>query len=237
MVDVTLVITAILLTVTAVAAAEYYRELRRAQKEYEKAKDVIDDMILSFNRQFRRQSEKLEVAAYKIEAVSARSNEALEKSREVERKVLTLEPKIEPILQGHEKAFNRLDEIEATLRDSVASQQTLAQRMSGVEEKAQKLQIAAEPSVEAVIPIRRDKALAPLTPTELKALEILAKEGSKTAPEIKEKIELSREHTARLMKKLYETGYLERDGSKIPFKYTVKKEMERLLKKVESEAT
>lgn len=37
------------------------------------------------------------------------------------------------------------------------------------------------------------------------------------------------------MKKLYEAGYLERDPGKIPFKYSVKKEMERLLKKVEGE--
>jgi len=60
-------------------------------------------------------------------------------------------------------------------------------------------------------------------------------EGPKTAPEIKDRIRLSREHTARLMKKLYEEGYLERDTSKIPFKYRVKKEMEKLLKKTESE--
>jgi chromosome segregation ATPase len=235
MVDATLAITGILLTATVVAAAEYYLQLRRAQREYEKAKDVIDDIILSFNGQFRRESEKLEVAAYKLEAASARSNEALEKSEDVEKKVLKLEPKFEPILQDHEKMSTRLDEIEAKLHDTVTSQQTLAERLSGIEEKAQKLQIAAEPSVEAVIPIRRDKALAPLTPTELATLEMLAADGSKTAPEIKERIELSREHTARLMKKLYEAGYLERDSSKIPFKYSVKKEMERLLRKAEGE--
>jgi len=37
------------------------------------------------------------------------------------------------------------------------------------------------------------------------------------------------------MKKLYESGYLERETSKIPFKYSVKKEMEKLLRKAESE--
>jgi hypothetical protein len=39
------------------------------------------------------------------------------------------------------------------------------------------------------------------------------------------------------MKKLYEDGYLERDTNKIPFKYSVKKEMEKLLKKSETEPT
>ncbi|HDD70352.1 MAG TPA: MarR family transcriptional regulator, partial [Candidatus Bathyarchaeota archaeon] len=70
--------------------------------------------------------------------------------------------------------------------------------------------------------------------TELTVLEMLSSEGPKTAPEIKERIKLSREHTARLMKKLYEEGYLERDTNKIPFKYRIKKEMEKILKKAES---
>jgi DNA-binding MarR family transcriptional regulator len=65
-------------------------------------------------------------------------------------------------------------------------------------------------------------------------LEMLTSEGSKTAPEIKDRIRLSREHTARLMKKLYEKGYLERETGKIPFRYSVKKEMKKFLRKTES---
>ncbi len=65
---------------------------------------------------------------------------------------------------------------------------------------------------------------------------MLSKEGPKTAPEIKERVQLSREHTARLMKKLYEEGYLEREADKIPFRYSIKREMEVLLRKVENSA-
>ena len=36
------------------------------------------------------------------------------------------------------------------------------------------------------------------------------------------------------MKKLYEEGYLEREVGKIPFRYSIKKEMEKLLKKTEN---
>jgi hypothetical protein len=39
------------------------------------------------------------------------------------------------------------------------------------------------------------------------------------------------------MKKLYENGYLERDTNKIPFRYSIKKEMEKLLKKAEPETS
>jgi Fic family protein len=234
MFDVALVIIGVLLTATAAAAVEYYIQLRRAQKEYEKAREAVEDIVLSFNRQFKRESEKLNVVAYKLEAVSARNDESLGITKEVEKKILGLEPKIEPVLQGYDKTLTRLEEVESRLRDSAASQQALTARLAALEERTQELRIAPEPNVEAVIPIRRDKALAPLTATELTALEMLAAEGPKTAPEIKEKIKLSREHTARLMKKLYESGYLERDPSKIPFKYSVKKEMEELLKKTGS---
>jgi DNA-binding MarR family transcriptional regulator len=106
-----------------------------------------------------------------------------------------------------------------------------------LEEQAKRLLAAPESSLETAIPIKRDKAMAQLTGTELSVLQMLTAEGAKTAPEIKERVKLSREHTARLMKKLYEQGYLERETSKIPFKYSVKKEMEKLLKRTEEQAT
>ena len=71
--------------------------------------------------------------------------------------------------------------------------------------------------------------MAAITETEIIVLELLSKEGGKTAPEIKKRINLSREHTARLMKKLYEKGYLERETGKIPFIYNIKEEMENIL--------
>ena len=55
-------------------------------------------------------------------------------------------------------------------------------------------------------------------------LETIAKEGERTAPEIREKIKLTREHTARLRNKLYKDGYLERDTNKMPYVYRLKEE-------------
>jgi len=129
----------------------------------------------------------------------------------------------------------KLGEIDKKVRDAGASQKALTAQISDIEERARQFSMVPEKGVEAVIPIRRERALAPLTETELSVLEILALEGPKTAPEIKDRINLSREHTARLMKKVYEEGYVERDTGKIPFKYRIKKEMEKLLKKTESE--
>jgi len=233
--DVLLVLVGILIAMTIGAAVEYYRQLRRVQKEYEKAKETVGDIVLSFNRQLGREAEKLEVVAYKVEAVSSQGERALKRAREVEKQLHILEPKIGVVLEDREKMLVKLGEIDKKVCDATVSQKALTAQISDIEERTQQFSVGPEQGIEAVIPIKREKALAPLTETELSVLEILALEGPKTAPEIKDRIKLSREHTARLMKKIYEEGYLDRNTSKIPFKYHIKKEMEKLLKKTESE--
>jgi predicted transcriptional regulator len=58
------------------------------------------------------------------------------------------------------------------------------------------------------------------TPTELQILTLLANQGPKSAPEIGKFVGRSREHTARLMKKLFADGYVRRDQTRIPFRYS-----------------
>lgn len=231
-----LLLAVVFFAVAVVAAFEYYKHIVKAKGEYEKAKEAFNDVVLSFSRELKRTAEKLESVSYKVDAASSKSSEALKRSENLEGKLSSLESKVSLTPEELNKIQAKLDELDRKTLDIVASQETLITKVSSLEEQAQKLPMAPEPSVEAVIPIKKEKALAPLTETELAVLEMLAAEGPKTAPEIKDRIKLSREHTARLMKKLYEEGYLERDSSKIPFKYGVKKEMEKLLKKKEAGA-
>lgn len=60
-----------------------------------------------------------------------------------------------------------------------------------------------------------------LTPTEREIIEILAREGPKAAPDLGQRLKKSREHIARLMKKLYFEGYVDRESNRSPFKYTL----------------
>ena len=234
MIDIMLVLLGILLTATIVAAVEYYKQLRRAQKEYERARDAVEDIVLSFNRQLKREAERLELVAYKVEEIASKEDRALSTAQDVEKRFQSVETKIGS-MEDREKMLAKIEELDKRVCDVTASQEDLVTKVSSVEEQAKQLATAPEPRIEAVIPIKRDKAMAQLTETELVVLDFLVSEGAKTAPEIKEKVKLSREHTARLMKKLYEEGYLERDTVKIPFKYSVKKEMEKLLKKTEDQ--
>jgi chromosome segregation ATPase len=235
--DPLLVLLSILLGTTLIAAVEYYRQLRKAHREYEKARDAVDDIVLSFNRQFKHEADRLEALGYKVEAAASRTDGALRKTEELDGMLRALESKIATDLEDRKSVSTRLVDLEKKASDFVASQEAITSKVASLEEQANQFKLAPETHFEGVMPLKREKAMAQLTDTEVSVLELLVSEGAQTAPEIKEKVKLSREHTARLMKKLYEEGYLERETGKIPFKYSVKKEMEKLLKKAESEAT
>ena len=235
--ELALVLLACLSAATFVVATEYYRYLRRAQKEYEKARAAVDDIVVSFNRQFKREAEKLEVIAYRVESIASKTSGALDIAKDVSKRMDDVELKVKADAETASRASQRLDYVENGLRGIGSSQEAITAKLTDIEEKARQIPVAPETGLEAVIPIRKEKAMAHLTDTELSVLEMLASEGPKTAPEIKERVKLSREHTARLMKKLYEDGYLERETGKIPFKYSVKKEMEKLLKRTETPRT
>jgi hypothetical protein len=260
-IDIILIVTgtvlAFLLAATTYAAYEYYKQLRKAQSEYVKARDMIEDIVLSFNRELKREAEKTQAVAFKVEVAASAADAGLSKGENIEKRlepiikqIGTMGTKIENITsavatlsEANVKTLETISSadnttLDAKVQDIESAQQALKAKMAGLEEQVQKLSVAPEERTEApmplpVMPIKRDKAMAALTDTEVAVLEFLSSEGPKTAPEIKEKVQLSREHTARLMKRLYEEGYLERETVKLPFKYSVKKEMEKLLKKPE----
>jgi chromosome segregation ATPase len=235
MVEFLLVLIGVLLAATVGAAFEYYRQIRKAQKEYEKAKEAVEYIVLSFNREIKREADKLEIVAFKVEGIASKADNSLKKADAVENKIMPLESSVNVIAESNTSILARLTEVDTKMRDAEASHETLQTKITALDEQLQKVTVIPEGRNEPVIPIRRDKAIAALTDTELAVLEMLSTEGPKTAPEIKERVQLSREHTARLMKKLYEEGYLERETGKIPFKYSVKKEMGKLLKRTEPE--
>ena len=230
------------LIATVSASVEYYRQVRKAQKEYLNAKGAVEDIVLSFDRELKREANRFEVVAFKVEGNSAIVESSVKRVESLERKVAPLEEQINIFLhQNKADITNSMNGIlsgiaglESKIKDIEASQETLQVKLKDFEDQIQKVTLAPESPVEPVIPIKRDKAMAALTDTEIAVLEMLSAEGSKTAPEIKERLHLSREHTARLMKKIYEEGYLEREAGRIPFRYSIKKEMGDLLKKTES---
>jgi len=94
----------------------------------------------------------------------------------------------------------------------------LKTRLTWIEQKP-----AARPNVQTQArsdqPTSSGDVTTALTPTELQTVEILHREGAKAAPELGKRMRKSREHMARLMKKLYLEGYIDRESNHPPFRY------------------
>ncbi|MCS7095543.1 MAG: MarR family transcriptional regulator [Candidatus Bathyarchaeota archaeon] len=234
MIDLFVFLAGIFVTVVIISALGYYRFLLKIKREYENAKETFKDIILSFKKEIRNVTNALDDIHSRVHIASSKSEDAIKRFESIEEKIKMMETRVSIDPEYLKVLQEKICDVEKRIHNVEASQTVIMDKISLLENKIQQLPEASpEVNVDAVIPIKREKALAPLTETELAVLEILTKEGPKTAPEIKDKIKLSREHTARLMKKLYESGYLERDSSKVPFRYSIKKEMEHLLQRSE----
>jgi DNA-binding MarR family transcriptional regulator len=203
------------------------------RQEYKRARGVVEDIVISIDSQFQRQKDNVLFVAQKVEATSSENKKVVKKIEEWERQLTDYTKVVGEIPQIEEKFSEQFKEMRSEVKEIKEAQERVMIKLVEVEKIKQEVYIP-EAKIEAAIPIKREKALDPLTETELMVLETIGKEGEKTAPEIKEKIGLTREHTARLMKKLYKDGYLERDTHKMPYIYRLKEEMQKILKRRES---
>jgi len=215
-----------LLILTSATTVLYYRRIKGAKLEYEEAKDAVGDVVVSFNKQLHRHGEQLEKTSYRVEGLSAKNEKIVVKIEELEKQTDDLASKVAGASDMQGWLIKDIEDIKTKLNDIKKSQEEIEKQISET----------PEVKIETAIPIKREHALAPLTETELSVLEFIAEGDEKTAPEIKELTKLTREHSARLVKKLYEEGYLERNTEETPFKYRVKNEMLKILKKNEVKA-
>jgi len=146
--------------------------------------------------------------------------------------------------------FERLQRTEKLLGESLNWIKEVADAVlrapatiSTVTKKVEEVSEPVRPSEQSTViqsPIRTDPSVVQpgslnsiTTPTELQVLTLLADEGPKSAPEIGRIVGRSREHTARLMKKLFDEGYVRRDQTRIPFRYSTVERVKQSLTKAE----
>jgi len=219
------------LALTMATTLLYYRRIRQASKAYEEARNAVGDIVISFDKELSRQEAQLGATTQKVEAQAA-------KNEKLTRRLDEQENHVTASLADLSSKVTKLPNVES-VKTTLEDLKTKVEGLTKAQEEWKKRAAAVTDfPIEAVIPLKREQALAPLTETELRVVEFIAASptGARTAPEVKEMIKLTREHTARLMKKLYEGGYLERRAEKTPYAYSVKEEMLKLLKKSEAKA-
>ena len=201
-----------LFVVMIVGSYIVYQRVVMAQEEYEDSKDAVRNISSGFTRQVKRMESELD--RIESEALQAKymANEAMNSG------------------QGTGDAtFKGLEKVKE-LSDRVDTIETSIESMRGDLQKiASQPRIVQQVPVTAPIPVEGDNILQQITGTELEVLKMIVDLGEGTVPEIKDVISKTREHTARLLKKLYEKGYIDRNTSSMPYRYSIRKEIRELI--------
>jgi DNA-binding transcriptional ArsR family regulator len=224
MIDSLMAVYVFLFLLTACTTLLYYLKVRQASKEYVKAKGALDDIVFSFNRELRAEGDTIREITQKNDTKMV---EALDAVDHVNPKVTDLEDRLRKMEESLAIIFNEQLELKKRIDDSLRQRAEPLKEtiVSSVATGGHESDNLAVPSIS----LRKEGALASLTDTEVQILQLLANQGERTAVQIRSEIKLTREHTARLMKKLYISGYVERRTDRTPYTYRLKKEMEALL--------
>ncbi|WP_455285105.1 hypothetical protein [[Eubacterium] cellulosolvens] len=130
--------------------------------------------------------------------------------------------------QGNGRILECMHDWIGNVRRLVDTVDTLQKNLKKVEEELQEMRVHVDRlsrseeshSGGEVVPVGvvTQDVLGRLSPTERRVLELLV-DRPKAGPEIGRLIMKSREHTARLMKSLFEQGFVERETHHQPYEY------------------
>ena len=205
--------TACLFAVTLAASFIYYKRIKLAQEEYESSKDVIRSITVGFTQQVKKIANLIRNIEIDASEARAIASEAIKVSQE------TMET-VKETSGERQRIAEKIEDTEKALAEMKEEMQKLSRRPVAV---------PARVAVDAPIPLKQGAVLDRLTPTELDVLTIIEEMGEGSVPQIRERIQKTREHTARLLKKLYDRGFIDRNTSGMPYRYHIRKEIRELI--------
>jgi predicted transcriptional regulator len=206
--------TLMLFAVTTIASFIYYKRISQAQQEYEESRDIVRGITNGFTRQISRVMAAIsgfEIDASDAQRMAAQALEASRKAVEASNSGVDERKLLAERFEGTEKT---IEEIRKEIRE-------LSKRPVPL--------VRAVP-LDAPIPLQQGDVLDQLTPTEFDVLTLIDEMGEGSVPEIRERIQKTREHTARLLKKLFDKGFIDRNTSSMPYRYHLRKEVVELVK-------
>jgi len=212
--------TASLLAITMVASYIYYRRIKQAQSEYEGSKDLVRSITHGFTQQVMKLLKAIEGIEGDASDARQLASEALKAGRDA----------VGSVKEGKEeseKLSERFDETEKAIAAMKEEIQELARRPTVAPQQMM---------VDAPIPLEQNAVLESLTETELEVLTLIEELGEGSVPAIRERINKTREHTARLLKKLFEMGFIDRNTSGMPYRYYIRKEIKELIQRQKERA-
>ena len=228
-------------TLVLVLILRYYDQIKTISKEYQDAKDLVSTIMIGFKGELERRDERIDDLYEEI--MSLRSIET-KRQRSVNEDLMisnieNLKQRVEEVQKTNEPTIQELSEIREIIEEIVRTQNNVQTHLETLDEQYRGL--LPETEAEKIIPVKSRITPPQLHTTELEILQMLITEGSMSAIQIRERIGKTREHVARLMKKLHEQGLVDRDEEKRPYMYAasrkVKKSASESSKKEEAQET
>lgn len=217
--------TLVLVLTTIAFVIVYYKKIFYAKKEYDEAKGVVGGIVLSFKRRQNEQDEKINSLTYDVEGIHSTTERLAEQNRKIEGKIGGLITSVKTAFMINKKLVEHIITMREEVTNLSKAQQNIQKQFTALDEKYQKI----PETVKTIAPRDDAPPSVRLTETEDQVIQFLLAEGSKTAPEVEKRIGKTREHTARLMKKLWQEGFIERDTHRIPFVYRVTEKLKKSL--------
>ncbi|MFQ6074581.1 MAG: hypothetical protein ACE5Z5_00405 [Candidatus Bathyarchaeia archaeon] len=221
-------ISAGLFLLTLFFATTYHKRLSQAQKEYEDSRDLVRGIVLTFRRRHEEHTKKIDNLAYGVEAARSDTERLMGLIQQQQNLLKRLQSNIKSSSLADKRLAQHLVDMRKAIDALKANQQDLQKQLAALEEKYRGML----PEIERTkgIPVDERSAIARLTETERRIIQLLIAEGPKSAPEIEQNIRRTREHTSRLMKKLFEEGYVDRDTHTVPYLYRVNEKLKKAVK-------
>jgi len=185
---------------------------RRDRHMFIESKDVVGGIVRVFSGRLQRQEESLDALKEMVHRV-------LKTQEEQQARLERMTEHMTQSMDLERRLIGALGRVAGKVNQLISG--------PAVKEKAEPLERLAVDGYLAPIEI----AVSKLTLTELKVLQLLAAEGPLPSPSIGRTVGKSREHAARLMKRLYEQGYVDRETSKIPYRYKLNEKVRGALEK------
>jgi predicted transcriptional regulator/uncharacterized protein YukE len=196
----------------ALLSGALLRRLDISRTSYGEAKQMLSAMVCSLSKRIEQNEMLTKEVSEQLQILSA--NQARLSVGEHNSDEQGLLGFMQDWMENVKRVIQKVDGLEKNLKSVEQNVQEVRIRVDQLDDAERR---RAGTSVTPV-GVVTEYTLAKLSPTEKGVLELLVG-GAKGAPEIAQLMTKSREHTGRLMKSLFEQGFVEREASRQPYEY------------------
>ena len=210
-------ISAGLIILSIIFTSSFYNKLRSAISEYEISKDIVKAVAMTAKISIDKQKKQIEEIEYELENIQSQIEQNRGNLEYNQEKMDIVLENIISMLKINKKMSESIMNLNEKINNAVMSRQNIKKPNQFISK-----QIAEDRSKNSS-DVQADQFN--LTLTEQKIIQVLLDEGPKTAPQIQSTIGKTREHTSRLLKKLWQEGYIDRETHSIPYRYRPSNEL------------